>query len=409
MEAELKRIIFVDDDPNALEGLRRMLHSVRSQWDLAFVTTAKEALSAMEEAPFDVVVSDMRMPDMDGADLLQTVSEKYPATIRFTLSGHADSQTLLKASTVSHKMLSKPCDGDQLRVLLSRALALRHHLKSPELRTTLTKVGALPTLPAIYSKILREMQSPEASIAGIAKIIEEDIGMSAKILQIVNSAFMGLRHQVASVLQAASLLGMTSIQSFVLTASIFSDAERHMLPKNFNLDTIWNQCLKVAAYAKAITLFEDGDKDAADQAFMAGLLHEVGQIILATRMPETYQRAIELAGEKRMTIEDAEREVFGSTNAEVGGFLLELWGIPDAIVEAITFQYYPSALAEVAGEFCTLTALHVASFIAQPPKLLANALPKAELDSEYLDSLGMGEKIEVWWDECSRLGDAKAK
>jgi DNA-binding NtrC family response regulator len=174
---------------------------------MGFVGGGQEALEAYSRSPFDVVVSDMRMPNMDGADLLTEIKRLYPDSIRIILSGQSDAATIMKSVGPAHLYLAKPCDSDELKATIERAYALRRLIGSDSLRQLISTLEALPSIPAAYQEIVACFQDSEASLENIAGIIGKDVGMTAKILKLANSAFFGLATSVNSVERAVSFLG----------------------------------------------------------------------------------------------------------------------------------------------------------------------------------------------------------
>jgi HD-like signal output (HDOD) protein len=281
--------------------------------------------------------------------------------------------------------------------LITRAFALRDQLEKSGIKKLLIEMGGVPSVPALYRQIVQEMQTEKPSVERVAAIIEKDAGMTAKLLQIVNSGTYGLRQHVSNVLHAAKLLGLSNIRNLVLAAEAFQPAEEDSLPPNFRIDTLWDHSLRVAAYAKKIVLMETENQKIADDAFTAGLLHDIGQIVLATKKTAEFGDALKRAQEEGELLIDVEKSIFGATHAEVGGYLLELWGLPDPITEAITFHFIPSGCSE--DEFCTATALHVANYFAEDRDEAGIALTSS-LDTVHLERIGLNHRVEEWYDNC---------
>jgi response regulator RpfG family c-di-GMP phosphodiesterase len=294
----MKRIIFVDDEEKVLLGIKRMLRSLRMDWDITLADNGLTALEHMRQGePFDLIVSDMRMPEMDGVELLKIVKEEFPQTVRFGFSGQTDSQTMLKMTNITHQFMNKPCEPRILSNRVARALALRESLDNPKLRQLLLTVGTLPSVPAMYQEVMNEIHAEDPSIARIGKTVSEDVAMSAKILQIVNSAYTGLRHHVSDPVHAVSLLGLDNLKSIVLTIGVFSMAENKTVAKGFSLSSLWDHSLRVSRFARQIAENEGDYKRIIDDSFTAGLLHDVGQIVLATQVPEEFEKALKLSTE----------------------------------------------------------------------------------------------------------------
>lgn len=396
-ERKKRRIIFVDDDENVGQALRRMLRPMRNEWDMEFAASGGEALGKMDEDAFDIVISDMHMPGMHGADFLGEVMDRFPETIRFALSGSPGSDTVIRTASIVHQFLVKPFDPHLLMQLITRAFALRDQLEKSGIKALLLNMGGVPSVPALYRQIVQEMQGEKPSVEKVAAIIEKDAGMSAKVLQIVNSGTYGLKQHVSNVVQAAKLLGLSNIRNLVLAAEAFQPTENDTLPPNFQIEALWEHSLRVAAFAKKINYMETENMRLSDEAFTAGLLHDIGQIVLATKKSEEFGEALRRAQEEGELLIDAEKSIFGATHAEVGGYLLELWGLPDPITEAITFHFIPSGCSE--DEFSIATALHVANYFAEDRDEEGIALTSS-LDNVHLERIALGHRVEDWYDAC---------
>lgn len=397
-EEKKKRIIFVDDETNVLEGLRRMLRPMRNEWDMAFAGSGSEALEAMAAEPFDVIVSDMRMPDMDGSELLKAVMERWPETIRFVLSGQSDKETILRSIGPTHQYMAKPCDADLIRSTIARAFALRSVLHNPALKQIVSQIDSLPSLPDLFLQVQKELTSEDSSVGRIGELIEKDVAMSAKILQLVNSAFFGLRSPVTSPSQAASLLGLDLLKSLVLVAHVFAQSKAKPLP-GLSVETLHHHSLAVASFARTIARAEAAEKSISDHSFLAGALHDMGQLILMTNMPDRYGEVLERVRSEGVPIMDAEREVIGATHASVGAYLLGLWGFPDPVVEAAVFHHAPKQ--SLCATFSPLTAVHVANALEYETRA-HNALGWAPpVDTEYLSAIGLAGHIDAWRKLCA--------
>jgi len=388
-----KRILFVDDEPNVLAGLQRMLRPLRGEWEVTFAQSGPEALEKLAAAPFDVVVSDMRMPGMDGAALLAEVRQRYPGTVRIVLSGHSDKEMILRSVGPAHQYLAKPCDAETLKDTISRACALRNLLADESLKQVIAQMPSLPSLPAVYAELTRTLNSPDASVQAVGRIIASDVGMTAKILQLVNSAFFGLRRHVSSPAEAAVLLGLETIKALVLSVQVFSEFRAAQL-EGFSLEALWKHSLATGAGAKQLAADEKSDGKLVDCALMAGLLHDAGKLVLAAHLGPRYGQTIAAARERGLPLWQAERETLGTTHAEVGAYLLGLWGLPDPIVEAIAFHHEPGRC--LAQSFGTLTAIHVADFLDHEMRPEACQTVPSPVDVAYLSRIGAADRLNRW-------------
>ncbi|MGD2062433.1 MAG: response regulator [Nitrospirota bacterium] len=387
------RILFVDDEPNILAGLRRMLRGERDRWQMDFAASGPEALARLEEMPFDVVVSDMRMPGMDGARLLTEVSQRHPATVRIVLSGQSDLESVMKSVGPTHQYLTKPCDVDVLTATVERALALRRVLTNHAICTLVTGLERIPSFPALYQEIVQAVQSPETPLKVVGEIIGRDPGMSTKILQLVNSAFFGLGRPVASPAQAVSFLGLDTIRALVLSVDVFEQFDPTTI-RAFRLESLWTHSLAVGTLAHHIATAEQTTKSVREESLLAGLLHDVGKLILVANLPHEYEAAQALANRERICVTEAQRQVFGSSHPEVGAYLLRIWGIPDAVVEAVAFHHQPEA--SPADHFNALTAVHTANALESvvPPDDPARCARTT--DDRYLERLGLIDHLDAW-------------
>jgi len=401
-----KRLLFVDDEPRVLDGIRRMLHSMREEWEISFAGSGREALDAAAEG-FDVIVSDMRMPGMDGSALLNEVRKRYPQTARIALSGQTKKEDILRAVGPVHQFLSKPCDAETLTSTISQALALRDLLADDRLRALLSQMDSLPVLPSLYDELLDELESPDASVNVVEGIVSHDIGMSAKILQLVNSAFFGVRQHISSPGQAVALLGLDAVKALVLSINVFSQFEGTRT-KGLSLDAVWRHSMNVAGFAKRIVRAENVGTKTADHAFIAGLLHDAGKLVFAAKLPAEYAETLSLVTRDGTTLYEAERATLGATHAELGAYLLGLWGFSDPIVEAIAFHH--EAARSPRREFSTLTAVHVANILDHETSTEGGIGAVSLLDKAYMADLGLAERLSEWNKVCREtLEEEKAQ
>lgn len=388
--ADMKQLLFVDDEVKVLDGLRRMLRPLRTEWAMEFTISGRLALALLAERPFDVIVTDMRMPDMDGAQLLEQVRERFPKITRVVLTGQCSRDAVLRLLAVAHRHLIKPCDAETLKSEIARTCALRELLNSPALLSMVSKMSSVPSLPALYIEVNRELETKDFSLEKVGEIIGRDIGMTAKIMQVVNSAFFGLRGRATDPVQALKLLGSETTKILVLAANVFSQIDAEVL-KILPIDDLWNRCRRASKLAALICQAENADPCVAQFASMAGMLQDTGRLVLATHDTAGYAEALRLCKEGQ-TLAEAERRIFGAAHAEVGAYLLGLWGLPEPIVEVIAWHHAPAQCPATA--FGALTAVHVANALLEPS---AEGPPTADvLDMVYLERLALTPRLEVW-------------
>ena len=388
-----KHILFVDDEGFVLAALRRLLRSHRDLWDVDFAESGQLALQKMDERPFDVIVSDMRMPGMDGPELLAEVRKRHPRTVRIILSGQSDEDVRLRAVGPAHQYLSKPCDPKMLVHTVTRACMLRDRLESGPLRRLVSQIEALPSLPNIFKELLTELRSGHACVERVAEIIAGDIAMTAKVLQLVNSSFFGLAQRITDPRQAVKWLGIKKIEPLVLTAGIFSQVEdTHLCGLDY--PAFANHSLAVATRARDIVVQVSDIAEDAEDAFLAGMLHDWGKLVLAANLPAQYEEAMDAASQQFVPLWQAEMDTFAASHAEVGAYLAGLWGLPDPIVEAIAFHHEPHQAPS--REFTPLAAVHVANALEHEDYAGGETRGRLEVDEAYLDSLGILHHLPHW-------------
>jgi len=392
-----KTVLFLDDEARILEGLQRMLRHMRKDWDMVFEDNPHKALQLLSTRPVDVVVSDVRMPAMDGVTFLGQVKDRFPGVARIILSGHADESLTLRSVKIAHQYLAKPCEAEALKATVARACAVCDLLNNNALQAAVAGMDTLPSLPTLYSQIMTELQSPDASVQRIGEIVAGDPAMTAKILQVVNSAFFGLRRRVSDPAQAVNFLGLDTIRSLVLAIGIFSQFNAFQV-KTFSIERLWGHCIETADLARTIARCETETKQLVEDAFLAGLLHDTGKLVLVANAPDLYRQALEAAESGVLPLWQAEQQVFGASHAEVGAYLMGLWGLPDQIVAAIAFHHQP---AHFAGEdFHALTAVHGADALLAEAAQGHDGPPSVRIDPDYLARLKLTDHLDGWRVQC---------
>jgi len=386
------RVLFVDDEPLLLSGLQRSLRPLRQEWNATFAVGGEEALDALVREPFHVVVTDMRMPGMDGAALLQEVMRLYPDMLRLVLSGQSDLESVVKSAGVAHQYLAKPCSLETLKDAVNRAVSLHQLLADRTLKQLLSRLHSIPSVPPLYVELMQCVKSNEASIEKVSAIIQKDMGMTAKVLQLANSA-LGASGRIASAADAVVYLGLDAIRTLLVTLHAFSEFQP-TAAAHFSLQGLWRHSLETGALAERIIQTLPAGSGAHGQMRMIGLLHDVGRLVLAANLPESFERAYERAAEKKITPWAAEREVFGTTHAEVGAYLIGLWGLPEQIVEAVAYHHLPVNCPHPGSAM--LTALHVADSFATVHSGYDAGLHHSVPDLEYLSGMEVMGCLPEW-------------
>ena len=387
-----KRILFVDDEPMILQGFQRMLRPMRGEWDMVFVDGGEAALAAMAEAPFDVVITDMRMPVMNGAQLLIEVRASYPMTVRLVLSGHADQDLVAQCLGVAHQYISKPCDPEQLKSMIRNACLVSGKRVTDQVKGILGSINQLPSLPEVYRELKEALEDPDAGPQRLGDIIQRDMGMTSKILKIVNSAFFGLRRSISTPHEAVTYLGIETVKALVLVNSIFERAEP-LATRHLKLEDLWRHSMDVARLAKAIAVTEGAGPDAAEDVFVGGILEDVGILVLASSFPEAYDRAAGVLLAEKVLLTTVEEEEFAVTHAEVGAYLLGLWGIPAPVLKIVSMHHSPHLLPDPG--YSPEIAVYAADILVGERG--GNPLFRTGwFDQTALGRLGLADRVDRW-------------
>jgi HD-like signal output (HDOD) protein len=383
-------ILFVDDDPLVLKGFQRSIDEYCDNWEVEFAASGKEALKILSQRTFDAVITDMHMPGMDGIQLLEEVNRSTPEVIRFVLSGNTSDAQILKSTHLVHQIIPKPCEMEKICEVVERACSLRDMLSAPQLLHILTGIKTLPSVPRLYKQLLEQLKSDIVSAQDIGKTIAQDAAMTAKILQLVNSAFFGIAEPVSSPQKAVTILGINTIKSLVLGIQVFSEYQgQKNLP--ISVDGIWIHSLYVSNLAYTISSSLKLSSQEDEDARVSGVLHDVG-MLLGFQIPGYFQNVG--FNKHGQTAIETEYQFLGTSHAEMGGYLLGIWGLPNSIVEAVTYHHFPGKQAAVQPGL--LVVLHLANGLVNMCQDEREDKRTAYFDMPYLEKLGLVNRLDEW-------------
>lgn len=381
----VKRVLFVDDEPSIL-GIYQMLQPFLGEdYTVSTASSGEQALALMEHEKFDVVVSDLTMPKMSGAELLGQVAQRWPASARVVVSGFADELTVAKCLMVGHRYFSKPFDPMALTRAVQKLSEARDTAVNEKVREYVGKIDALPTQSHTYLALTKALGSTSASIREISTLIEQDMALTSKVLQTVNSAMFGPARRISSVLEAVQLIGFQVLRALVLGIQVFDFFQNAAL--KVSLNSLWSHSLNTAVRAKKLAVLENLSDSQCDEAFLAGLLHDIGKVALAASSPNEYQKLWTLHRQDSLALREGELSTFGATHAQVGAYLLKLWGLPDSIVEAVEHHHHMRPC-----DIQTFSPL-LAVYVAQEFDLKDGPSPKA---LELLEKAGYASRFDDW-------------
>jgi putative nucleotidyltransferase with HDIG domain len=390
-----RKLLFVDGESGALRELHDALAARSQPWELRYCTSGLAALDELNAAPCEAVVTDLRLPDMSGDQLFEQVARQHPQTHRIVLADLSDLQALLRCVGNVNQFLILPCEVERLQIVLERAVTFDLWLPNQAVRELLGRLPQLPSPAEHYGRIVKELQSDAASLDVVSELIAQDPAMTARVLQLANSAAYGLPTEDANPAVAVRELGLTNIKALLLLAHTYSNFKK-VEAAGFSVPELWRHSHAAARLAGAIAREAGADAEMIQQATTAGLLHDLGKLALAANLPDQLPKVCALVNSGGVTWAQAEQQVFGATHGEVGGWLLGLWGLPVSIVEAVALHHRPVRFLNPA--FCPLTAVHVADACLRAENLAAAT---ARVDADYLRDLGVWEKLPRWW-ELSR-------
>lgn len=347
------RVMFVDDESRILTGIERALMMNDTEWECRFANCGPEALAMLAEMPADVVVSDMRMPFMDGAQLLEQVRERWPATIRIILSGYSDHDATLRMLDVAHRFVAKPCDSTVLLTMIESALNLRDMLQNPEVIALVGRTSRLPSVSKVFTEVCRLLADPTSDTRQLTRLMGSDPALSAKCIQLANSTYFSRGGHIHDIGSAITHLGLEQVKLLILASQIFADAKTDPYVKQQQ-----QRALLASTLASHIAGRHGLESTAA-------LLANIAQLI-----PE-------LRDNKQQTIPT-------ELCAAVSAYLLALWGLPMDIVEAVALHVQP--LRSVDKNFGVIGTVHVAVTLAN----------NGVLNLDYLEHIGVLNKLSQW-------------
>jgi CheY-like chemotaxis protein/HD-like signal output (HDOD) protein len=313
------RALFVDDEPRILDGLRRSLRGKRGEWEMDFVSDGVEALALLAQAPYDVVVSDMRMPGMDGAELLTNVSRRHPEVARVVLSGHIEPAAAIQVAVAGHRFLTKPSDAESLIAVIEQLLIRTSSAHQSEARRIAGGVRAIPTLPEHTDGIVN-LLAPDVNLAYAVQTAMHDVGLTAKLLQLSNSRFFGSRPRNSSVESIVNAMGVPMVQAVAGAGHVLRPTSPWGPAIERHLRTAWRHAVATACLVDFVASPAN-----RPHAQAAALLQDVGRLVCLAAVGDEQGSGVDLVAETRD----------GVPFRDVGVELLHLWGLPAPIVAAV--------------------------------------------------------------------------
>ncbi|SMF20462.1 response regulator [Desulfovibrio gilichinskyi] len=390
-------ILFVDEEKGQIETLKKMLKPMEDQLELHFANSAKEALELIEIQPFNIVVTDFYTEGLPDGELMNEVKRQQPGAIRFIFSKDHDTNKSMHSALCAHQFISKPCTAKEMNGTIERSLKLKNIFLNERVSKAIASIDELPIMPSLYIKLEKELQKDDISIRDIGKIIGEDLAVTTGILKLVNSSFFGLYSKVSTPEKAATMLGLSTIKGLVLGMHIFNTSKIKNL--DFSIEDLGEHSQYTALLARAIIQAEGADNETAEKAFLAGFLHDIGKLILSTSFQPEYAEILKSVKKEGIPMSEAEKEIFGFTHAEVGAYLLALWGFDEAVVEAVHSHH--ELTESGSGMLSPAAAVHVADTFEHELRTLHPEYSPHLLDAEWLEQNGFSNKLVGWLEICA--------
>jgi HD-like signal output (HDOD) protein len=398
-----RRILFVHESPATLTGFQKAVLSMEPVWDMDFAASGPTALSMLAASPFDAVVADIVPRDAKGLEFLNQVRDLHPGAVRFAIADQQDKDAVLECARQMHQCLPRPCQARMLIAGIRRALSLDGWLQDVKLKQLVASMPPLPSMPSVYQEVVRELNDSRGSAEKVTEILSQDMGITARLLQTVNSAYYGQSRRITHVGEAVLILGTEAVRSVVLCLQTYNHFDRSK-PLPFPIDRLWAHSMMVGERARRIALLQTHQPEVADEAFTAGLMHDIGILVLASNLPDGYKQIWQQAAEQKRPLWQVEQEVLGATHAGVGAYLLARWGLPITLIEAVAHHHAPREGFQ--DGFTVLTAVHAADALVSAESPSCEGPPGPEPDLAYLKSLDLSERLDTWR-KCGQLTPGK--
>jgi HD-like signal output (HDOD) protein len=383
-----KSLLLAVADPQTLVDINQALGA---GWEATSVASEPDALAQLEQRAFDVLLVDFNLGSPDASELLNQTLEKRPETARFLLAHEADLALVAAKVLGSHQILPKPIEPDSLKSRIENAA----NDSNPEQSDSgpAKEAAASSTIPSVYSEVLKAFESPDVTSEQVGEIISRDAALTAEVLRLTRSAYMGLPRNLTDPADAVESLGLEAVKALVLALRFLAEHSQ-LRPGYLSIEQIWQHSANVAQIARDLVLFETKDRTLASQAFAGGLLHDLGKVVLVTNFDDLYGRVHSLARKQPVPIWDIEKEMFGANHGEIGACLVGMWNLPISIVEAAAFHHEPP-LGEQ-DHLTPLAAVHIANVLEREAHPTDEFRVAPVINTTFLNELGLLQRLPIW-------------
>lgn len=387
-------VLFISDEPEILTSAKRILYLNHYDWKMLQATTTAAALKLLEEHPVRVIVWDISQPAAGKQEFLVTVKNRWPQSVRIVLADPSVCDANCMASGLVHQFLQKPCPADVVIQTIEKAFQTEDVIDDSNLKNILVQLKTIPSQPSAYTQIVEEIKKSDVSTATVGKIISQDVSMSAKILHLVNSAFFSLPQTIIDPTQAVVMLGVETIRDLVLAIGIFSQFDLSKQEK-FELNNLWNHSQRTSSLAKTIVTQCGGNKQQINHALIAGLVHDIGKLVLADNLPDQYEAFMKKCPKQKTSLYEVEIAEMGTSHAHIGAYLLGVWGLPDPIIQGV-IGHHNLWVTGQKPSIVTL-AVHIANVLDyQTHPLVDSIIPIPTLGTAEVEAYNMRSRLDEW-------------
>ncbi len=377
-------VMVIDEDPLMLRAIRRAVRWIRPDWTLALVPSPVEALEALEARPADVVVADLALTWRERAALAE-LARRHPEALRVLFTTDPDRTQAIELTSLAHRIVAKGPNPQELVASIDDALTARAWMDSAALRRVVFGARDLPRAPELAPQLALVARDPKARVKDLAEVVSRDPAVASRVLRIASSVWFASSRRLRSLEEAIARVGVRTLQALVLDTEIAHRFRVH--PRSgVSADALARHSFRVAR--TALRIASDVAPPLAEVAFLAGVVHEVGQLVLAEREPERIGRDRELARRRGVPLHEIEAERHGVTHATVGAALLHLWSFDERVVTGVLEHHRAPSRRTAAVDVATI--LWVAQAVAQPAEEVGTDVP-AELAK-----LGWGTRFSGW-------------
>ncbi|ACS80920.1 response regulator [Maridesulfovibrio salexigens] len=400
-----KNILFIDNDKDQLRKLDKQLSALKKRWQVDYASNKDETMAQLRTRPYDIIAMELHVDGFEGEELLDEIKYRQPGSIRFIISESVDSENYIRFVKYAHQFITKPYLQSELIGKIKKSLRLKHVFLNERASKGIASIEELPSMPELFLKLERELNKEDVIISNIGKMIAEDMSMTAGLLKLVNSPFFGLYSKVTKPEQAVTLLGLDNLKGLVLGIHLFNSTKGAKI--DFSIEELGKHCQYTALMARAIIKAEGGSNEQAEHTFLAGFLHDIGKLVLATSYPDEYRTILSIVRETNTPVPEAEKDILGFTHAEVGAYLLAIWGFDEDVVEAIYCHHSPQRLGSV--DLSPAVAIHVANSFDHELRVKNSEYAPHLLSADWLEQNEFGSKLPEWLQICAETMEEEAR